>query len=837
MRSFIIKPGDLIPIGRAGENQATEIRFDVTGWAETFGAGTFELIMQRPGDSELPYPVEVTVDGDYVVWTVSNVDTGIAGNCKVQLRYVVSDAVAKSVIYRGIVGESLDHAVDPPDPYDDLIERIEELARQTEQNAESASRSAGNASDSADAAGRSATNAADSATQAGQSANGAAQSATDANAAKLASQAAQQHAEAAQAGAEAAEEQATAMVPGVVTSWLNEHVDPATGYVIDDSLTVQNAAADAKAVGDAIDDQKEIFLASLDTVTATTENEYIRFENGIAGVQPKSLTIGDEATKLFVSGKNISGGDAWFETGSGTVNRTNRTVSGASTSASMPQIAVVSPTYKYKEKTPYTLIITGKTTATAHNSTCLVFQYTDGTSTELLGLTATKSTLRFVSDPSKTLYYIGRAGKSGTKTFYVDECGLFEGDLPLTEFEPYRGKIYTVADGETNEPVKELTGTNVVWTYGYSTVVSGEFYLSSDQSWIRDKFDDVDSALHGVLYPDVVSLHSDSKAKATTFKIQRTTSEQYGNASLKLLFFTDVHNDTVRVGRAVELMNAWGSGYVDVAVNGGDTTSTIFNADQFTAYDAEIASSEIPVLNAVGNHDVYSTLDGARPLVNQVTAYNAITAKVKENVPAIVQPDGAASSGINYYYYDVGSIRIVVLDCMYWDSAELTWFESVLADAATNAKPVVAVAHYNFESTEVDSVDCIWNATGYGVGGSSSYPMPIAAAEAVKTFQDNGGEFVIWLCGHSHGDAIKKLKPQYGNQFELICPSFVNRAGTVFKSDNLTDYNYDCLTYIVVDTYYKIVRGMRIGANINEQGAEYHTFSIKYDTGTFLSAN
>lgn len=32
--------------------------------------------------------------------------------------------------------------------------------------------------------------------------------------------------------------------------WLEENVDPETGYVLDSSLTVANAAADAKAVGD-----------------------------------------------------------------------------------------------------------------------------------------------------------------------------------------------------------------------------------------------------------------------------------------------------------------------------------------------------------------------------------------------------------------------------------------------------------------------------------------------------------------------------------------------------------------------------------------------------------
>ena len=39
--------------------------------------------------------------------------------------------------------------------------------------------------------------------------------------------------------------------PTTVTKWLNEHVDPESGYVIDNTLTIQGAAADAKKVGDA----------------------------------------------------------------------------------------------------------------------------------------------------------------------------------------------------------------------------------------------------------------------------------------------------------------------------------------------------------------------------------------------------------------------------------------------------------------------------------------------------------------------------------------------------------------------------------------------------------
>lgn len=49
-----------------------------------------------------------------------------------------------------------------------------------------------------------------------------------------------------------AAEQAIADIPENVTDWLEEHITQETGYVIDDTLTVQGAAADAKKTGDEI---------------------------------------------------------------------------------------------------------------------------------------------------------------------------------------------------------------------------------------------------------------------------------------------------------------------------------------------------------------------------------------------------------------------------------------------------------------------------------------------------------------------------------------------------------------------------------------------------------
>ena len=43
-----------------------------------------------------------------------------------------------------------------------------------------------------------------------------------------------------------------ALTVGAVEGWLDEHVDPESGYVVDDTLAIEGAAADSKATGDAI---------------------------------------------------------------------------------------------------------------------------------------------------------------------------------------------------------------------------------------------------------------------------------------------------------------------------------------------------------------------------------------------------------------------------------------------------------------------------------------------------------------------------------------------------------------------------------------------------------
>ena len=89
-------------------------------------------------------------------------------------------------------------------------------------------------------------------------------------------------------------------VSGLVTGWLDEHVDPETGYVIDDTLTVQGAAADAKATGDAVGDLKSA-LSDI-TLAATGVFTLLNAPNIVSGYAIKSAgngVVADDSYDIY----------------------------------------------------------------------------------------------------------------------------------------------------------------------------------------------------------------------------------------------------------------------------------------------------------------------------------------------------------------------------------------------------------------------------------------------------------------------------------------------------------------------------------------------------------
>lgn len=114
----------VLQVGYQGENEVTDVLFDISSWITEFGEGVAQLRVKRPGNSEEEsYVLSLTITDGIAVWTVSDTDTFNKGNGKVQLSYLVGNIVKKAVIYPYKVGKSIVGADNPVDPFDSWIER------------------------------------------------------------------------------------------------------------------------------------------------------------------------------------------------------------------------------------------------------------------------------------------------------------------------------------------------------------------------------------------------------------------------------------------------------------------------------------------------------------------------------------------------------------------------------------------------------------------------------------------------------------------------------------------------------------------------------------------
>ena len=114
----------VLEVGYQGENEVTDVLFDISSWIAEFGEGVAQLRVKRPGNSEEEsYVLSLTITDGIALWTVSETDTFNKGNGKVQLSYLVGNIVKKAVIYPYKVGKSIVGADNPVDPFDSWIER------------------------------------------------------------------------------------------------------------------------------------------------------------------------------------------------------------------------------------------------------------------------------------------------------------------------------------------------------------------------------------------------------------------------------------------------------------------------------------------------------------------------------------------------------------------------------------------------------------------------------------------------------------------------------------------------------------------------------------------
>lgn len=158
--------GQPVVIGYAGENKAEVLQIDYSEWIEAYGEGTIALRYQRPHES-YPYEIALETDEGVAEWTIDSTATAVRGIGKAQLHYTVDGVLKKSCVFPVVVNSSLTDAGSVPDPYEDWLVTLQEIADQGTASAEAA----GEAETAAERAAESASGAAQSASESAQNAS------------------------------------------------------------------------------------------------------------------------------------------------------------------------------------------------------------------------------------------------------------------------------------------------------------------------------------------------------------------------------------------------------------------------------------------------------------------------------------------------------------------------------------------------------------------------------------------------------------------------------------------------------------------------------------------
>lgn len=95
-----------LDLGVAGENNVTQVQFDISPWIEDFGNGEVTLLNQRSVDAS-PYIVPIAVEDGSVIWTISATDSARSGVGNCMLIYTADSSVKKSVVYKTFLASSL----------------------------------------------------------------------------------------------------------------------------------------------------------------------------------------------------------------------------------------------------------------------------------------------------------------------------------------------------------------------------------------------------------------------------------------------------------------------------------------------------------------------------------------------------------------------------------------------------------------------------------------------------------------------------------------------------------------------------------------------------------
>ena len=209
----------------------------------------------------------------------------------------------------------------------------------------------------------------------------------------------------------------------------------------------------------------------------------------------------------------------------------------------------------------------------------------------------------------------------------------------------------------------------------------------------------------------------------------------------------------------------------------------------------------------------------------------------------VTQPTGAGADSYYpcYYYKDYTNyaIRMIVIDCMEGASVDQqTWFEETLSNTPSGYS-VLCVSHYPYcpkvSETAYASphIECSFDSRQETVVGAETR-IPDSFITTVNDWlvannNANAGRFICWLSGHTHTDYVCVAKNT--NQLVLTIDTAAHTTRNIAYSDTVRMENkksMDLFNLLGIDTYQKLIKIVRVGADMDSWMRSKKTMCIQY---------
>lgn len=325
---------------------------------------------------------------------------------------------------------------------------------------------------------------------------------------------------------------------------------------------------------------------------------------------------------------------------------------------------------------------------------------------------------------------------------------------------------------------------------------------------------------------------------------------------LVLAHFSDIHGSQANLERIVEFCSHH-SETIDDVVCSGDMVANKY--DNGMGFWNGVAGAE-NILMCIGNHDTnLDSSSAGKNYYNMQQCYEQYISPYVENWNVIYEPNKT------YYYKDYPSakVRLIVVDCIKMksgDTAQEDWLKATLVGAQQNNLSVVIMTHYNAATentkhsirTNINGgFDCSFNAIqNKTIAPETAVEDYINLVDTVEQFMNGtlegmtgNGEFVCYLSGHKHLDSMGVAAKKVGNEYistnqvniSIDCAS-ANPNPTAYsdtwRSNNVEGEQptraYDLFNLVGIDTYQKLIKIVRVGANVDSWMRKKDMITIQY---------